>query len=588
MSGGGGGGVGGVFDLLRSAAAAEIAKSFGVWDLPPLEAAARSAAPTAAAAPQAAAAAAGWPEAGALPLAGDPQPAALRGPPSLMAGLAPPRALLATLSAGVPEAMAQIVPQAGQGSGSGAGGAVLRGALVAPSDAQAAPVGPLVAEATPGAVRAVVARPVAGPVPDVAGATARVDMGAPVAGGAVAAGPREAAAERPPAAPVAEGAVPAGVMRPAGGANTAPMPVASPPAVAEPMVAAEPKGAAGQGGLGQRGALGLAAPVAGVSPDGAQGGQTVEGGAAARAGVPVAAMPPSVSGASVPAVPAIALPEGAVTAGSGAVVVPAAAMAEGLAAQGGAVVAGRPVLPDGGARAAGQVARADVAQAPDQTAPDLTAPERAAAGTDAPRGGPAPARGDTRELAPVAMLTAGELPALRSATGAERGMAAPQALTAALAVALAEAQGGGGFPLTTGAQGAAASLVIFNAAMIPQWPPALRLDQAVTDQAVRAAGADLAGMNPEEAAEYLAKMAAAFGFLLTVKKRLAKTVQEEKDLLLGLFSFLGVAFDTLTRGLQMAFDLTAEQRELLEELVLRDETGRRPPRGGRGRERLKL
>lgn len=158
-----------------------------------------------------------------------------------------------------------------------------------------------------------------------------------------------------------------------------------------------------------------------------------------------------------------------------------------------------------------------------------------------------------------------------------------------LAPVLAEAMASGGFPLTVSGQGGtAASLVIFNAAMLPSWPPALRPDApAQVENALRSGGATMAQMTPEEAAEYLAKMAAAFGFLLTVKKRLAKSLTEEKEMLLGLFSFLGVALDTLSKGLQMALDLTTEQREMLAELALvQSDDGRHPP--NKGRQRLRL
>lgn len=162
-------------------------------------------------------------------------------------------------------------------------------------------------------------------------------------------------------------------------------------------------------------------------------------------------------------------------------------------------------------------------------------------------------------------------------------------MAAALSPAIAEALVTGGFPLTFGGQGpSAASLVIFNAAMIPSWPPALQGDAPQqVEAALRAGGAVMAQMSPEEAAEYLAKMAAAFGFLLTVKKRLAQSLKEEKETLLGLFSFLGVALETLSKGLQMALDLTTEQREMLAELALaQGDEGGRPPHKNRQRLRL--
>lgn len=163
---------------------------------------------------------------------------------------------------------------------------------------------------------------------------------------------------------------------------------------------------------------------------------------------------------------------------------------------------------------------------------------------------------------------------------------AVQVLHAALAAAVADAASFGAFPfMAEGRSGNAASMVIFNAAMIPSWPPALRFDQAMGgEKALRLGGAALAGMTPEQAAEYLAKMAAGFDFLLKVKKRLAATATEEKELLLGLFSFLGGALDALVRGLRMAVEQSLHQEEMLAELrIERDQK-----QGRRGRKRLDL
>jgi hypothetical protein len=161
-----------------------------------------------------------------------------------------------------------------------------------------------------------------------------------------------------------------------------------------------------------------------------------------------------------------------------------------------------------------------------------------------------------------------------------------QVLHAALSAAITESASFGSFPfMALGREGNSASLVIFNAAMIPSWPPAFRLDQAMGGaKALQVGGAQLSQMTPEEAAEYIAKMAAGFDFLLKVKKRLSATVAEEKEMLLGLFSFLGAALDALVRGLRMAVEQSLEQQEMLAEVQI--ERGQKP--GKRGRQRLNL
>lgn len=161
-----------------------------------------------------------------------------------------------------------------------------------------------------------------------------------------------------------------------------------------------------------------------------------------------------------------------------------------------------------------------------------------------------------------------------------------QVLHTALSAAITESATFGAFPfMAEGRSGNAASMVIFNAAMIPSWPPALRFDQAMGgENALRLGGAALAGMTPEQAAEYIAKMAAGFDFLLKVKKRLSMTAAEEKELLLGLFSFLGAALDALVRGLRMAVEHSLHEEAMLAEV--RVERDRKQSR--RGRQRLDL
>lgn len=189
-------------------------------------------------------------------------------------------------------------------------------------------------------------------------------------------------------------------------------------------------------------------------------------------------------------------------------------------------------------------------------------------------------------------------PPLADATGSPAASAplaqaeppgASSAMRGALAPAMADAMSYGAFPFTLGGSGAsAAALVIFNAAMAPSWPPPLRLDQLADGAGqIRIAGSQLAQMTPEETAEFLAKMAAMFGFLLVVKKRLSRSMKEEKESILGLFALFGVAMDTLIKGMHLAFDLTTEQQAVLERITV--ENGGNPSgRGGSGRHRLKL
>ena len=182
-----------------------------------------------------------------------------------------------------------------------------------------------------------------------------------------------------------------------------------------------------------------------------------------------------------------------------------------------------------------------------------------------------------------------ERPAASSPAAQNEGLPTPaSALKSALPGAMAEAMSYGAFPFTIGGSGAsAASLVIFNAAMSPAWPPALRFNQTMDDlPQIRAAGSQFAQMTQEETAEFLAKMAAMFGFLLVVKKRLSRSLREENESILGLFALFGVAMDTLVKGMQLAFDLTAEQQEVLQRISV--ESGGQPSGRRQDRHRLKL
>ena len=240
--------------------------------------------------------------------------------------------------------------------------------------------------------------------------------------------------------------------------------------------------------------------------------------------------------------------------------------------------------------AGASVFRADIKAGADQTAntaeaqrqggPDTTAAQAKAGGPQ----GTASIRAEAMNAPPSpAQTTAGT--DLARAIQTMPDLPAGTSLKAALSLAMADLAGVTGFPLMADSKsGGAAAMVIFNAAMIPQWPPAFKAQGAMGGEAaLQAAGAQLAQMTPEEAAEYLSKMAAAFGFLLVVKKRLAKTMKEEKETLLGMFSFLGVALDTLVKGLQTALDLTVEQQAMLEELLAEGKG-----RGQKRRQQLRL
>lgn len=207
--------------------------------------------------------------------------------------------------------------------------------------------------------------------------------------------------------------------------------------------------------------------------------------------------------------------------------------------------------------------------------------------TDAAGSPPHPTRPARADMSPSAG-PAEARPAAPPMAGDEAPPPAASAIRGALPAAMAEAMSYGAFPFTLGGSGAsAAALVIFNAAMAPSWPPPLRLDQAADSAGqIRTAGSQLAQMTPEETADFLAKMAAIFGFLLVVKKRLSRSLKDEKESILGLFALFGVAMDTLIKGMHLAFDLTAEQQEVLERITV--ESGGQPAGRSPGRHRLKL
>lgn len=229
----------------------------------------------------------------------------------------------------------------------------------------------------------------------------------------------------------------------------------------------------------------------------------------------------------------------------------------------------------------------------DATPVTVTAAAGPGAG-DSPLPAPAPRSGGTvwsLGLAPPIAVPVGDaapmaVPMAAPVTEAAlRARAGASDMPAAMPLALAEGQGYGAFALSAeGGKASAATLVIFNAAMVPQWPVGLRaLEAAGQDQAIRAAGAGLAQMSPEEAAEFLTKAAAAFGFLLTVKKRLRQSLKEERETVLGIFSLLGLGLETLVQGLRASMQLSLAQEEVLAR-VRGDEDGK----GGKARRRLRL
>ncbi len=604
MSGGGGAGIGGLFPLLRSAAAAEIAKAFATdaEGAPPAPPAPPPAAPT-----QGARAAGPVVSPVVLPPMQGEEGAFVAAPPRGgpvlgLAGLAPPT---------VRPAVWATMPDLPAAATAAARGQTPRGsdALVPAPAGQPAdqPAGRLAAAVVP-VLRDGLAAPTTGAAQG-GGLTTGVAQGGGLTTGAAQGG-----------APTTGAAQGAGLTT---GANGVP---ASVPVGMPPVGDAKPPEPMGEPVAKVEDALAMAAPPR-------QGGTVRQGPVAEGAGTGPAAQPAQAEDVPQPAAPGfLPLRDGAgraFTHGSAALPPVVAPDEAGPAAD-------RPVAQ--GRSAAQMVAAAGMAAVipvPQAKAGVFVAhPVAFGAGLDGPDRQVAPeahgaAEGGAEESSEGAALAARDSTTARPSLDARaavearlpaplgrgdvvvRGQpegqdaaanaqqtaraepAAPRAVSqalmpAAFAPALAEAVAGGGFPLTFGgAAPATASLVIFNAAMIPQWPPAFQLQGSDAEAALRVAGAELAQMSPEEAAEYLAKMAAAFGFLLTVKKRLTQSLKEEKETLLGLFSFLGVALDCLAKGLQMAFDLTAEQRELLAE-ISEEMRGETKARSGRGRQRLNL
>ena len=138
----------------------------------------------------------------------------------------------------------------------------------------------------------------------------------------------------------------------------------------------------------------------------------------------------------------------------------------------------------------------------------------------------------------------------------------PPAVRAALAellgpVALAAQAAPGGAPA-----GSVASMVVYNAAMIPGWPFA---DAMVRDRpgAARSADAPLSTeMTPEEMAEYLAAVAAKLTALRRLRKRIeeiggAATAEAE-----GFLSGLVRALEGVVSGLTAALEMEAAALEV--------------------------
>jgi hypothetical protein len=147
---------------------------------------------------------------------------------------------------------------------------------------------------------------------------------------------------------------------------------------------------------------------------------------------------------------------------------------------------------------------------------------------------------------------------------------AASAVAQALAVLLAEATVAGTPAAATGADArAAASLIIYNAAMLPGWPyaSALAKDGPSPSQdaktALQALGAALDKMTPQEMAEYLARVGANYGLIDLIRKGLSRELDEKKQRLLGFLAVLAQVVGEVLESLRTSVTLSpAELAEI--------------------------
>jgi hypothetical protein len=147
--------------------------------------------------------------------------------------------------------------------------------------------------------------------------------------------------------------------------------------------------------------------------------------------------------------------------------------------------------------------------------------------------------------------------------------AAPTAVTQALGVLLAEATAAGTSAQSTGTDvRAAASLIIYNAAMLPGWPYATAFAKDGPAQDAKAAlqqlGAALNKMSPEEMADYLARVGANYGLIDLIRKGLSRDIDQQKQKLLGFLAVLARAVGDVMNSLKTSVALSADEMAALD------------------------
>lgn len=198
-------------------------------------------------------------------------------------------------------------------------------------------------------------------------------------------------------------------------------------------------------------------------------------------------------------------------------------------------------------------------------APDTHAARQQSAGTAI-----SPVAGDgavTRAADPAAPVGAPASAAAPGATGAAAGIAgtgqsAPLVANALQVLTLAEAALAGSWQISSAEVRSTGAGVIYNAAMIPGWPypSAFAKDSPSTaGKAMQTLGQQLAGMSPEEMADYLARMGAQFGLLARLKEAIGIVNAQEKHRLFGFFALLSAALGSVIEGLKASLVLSEEE-----------------------------
>jgi hypothetical protein len=138
-----------------------------------------------------------------------------------------------------------------------------------------------------------------------------------------------------------------------------------------------------------------------------------------------------------------------------------------------------------------------------------------------------------------------------------------------LGVLLAEATAAGTSAQSTGTDvRAAASLIIYNAAMLPGWPYATAFAKDGPAQDAKAAlqqlGAALNKMSPEEMADYLARVGANYGLIDLIRKGLSRDIDQQKQKLLGFLAVLARAVGDVMNSLKTSVALSADEMAALD------------------------